>query len=173
MASWTSPRTWVTSETVTAALLNTHLRDNITYLYDLFHTAWASFTPTLGGTSASLGNGSLTCHYTQSGKRVIARYAILGGSTTNLSSDNLTLTLPVTARDPGNFRIPVGNWIVTASGGTTTTGVAMIDHNVDTGNDRIRFLFTDTGASLVTDSTPIAGFSTGDKLTAQITYEAA
>jgi len=27
--SWTAPRTWVAGETVTAALLNTHLRDNL------------------------------------------------------------------------------------------------------------------------------------------------
>ena len=27
--AWTAPRTWVTAETVTAALLNTHLRDNL------------------------------------------------------------------------------------------------------------------------------------------------
>lgn len=29
---WTTPRTWVTGELVTAALLNTHLRDNMDYL---------------------------------------------------------------------------------------------------------------------------------------------
>lgn len=27
--AWTSPRTWVAAELVTAALLNTHLRDNL------------------------------------------------------------------------------------------------------------------------------------------------
>ncbi len=31
--AWTTPRTWATSELVTAALLNTHLRDNFNYLY--------------------------------------------------------------------------------------------------------------------------------------------
>lgn len=30
---WTTPRTWVTNELVTAALLNTHLRDNLTFLF--------------------------------------------------------------------------------------------------------------------------------------------
>lgn len=34
MASWTSPRTYTTGEVVTAAMLNTHVRDNLTYLYD-------------------------------------------------------------------------------------------------------------------------------------------
>lgn len=29
--AWTNPRTWVTGETVTAAQLNTHLRDNMDY----------------------------------------------------------------------------------------------------------------------------------------------
>lgn len=31
-AAWTSPRTWVAGETVTASLLNTHLRDNLSFL---------------------------------------------------------------------------------------------------------------------------------------------
>ena len=30
--SWTSPRTWTSGELVTAALLNTHLRDNLDFL---------------------------------------------------------------------------------------------------------------------------------------------
>ena len=32
--SWNTPRTWITGELVTAALMNTHLRDNLDYLYD-------------------------------------------------------------------------------------------------------------------------------------------
>ena len=32
--AWTSPRTWVSGETVTAVLGNTHWRDNLSYLYD-------------------------------------------------------------------------------------------------------------------------------------------
>lgn len=31
--AWTSPRTWVVGEILTAALLNVHLRDNVNYLY--------------------------------------------------------------------------------------------------------------------------------------------
>ena len=30
--AWTTPRTWTTSEVVTAAMLNTHVRDNLTFL---------------------------------------------------------------------------------------------------------------------------------------------
>lgn len=32
--AWTTPRTWVAGEIPTAALLNTHLRDNLTHLYE-------------------------------------------------------------------------------------------------------------------------------------------
>lgn len=31
--SWTAPRTWVAGETVTASLINTHLRDNLLALF--------------------------------------------------------------------------------------------------------------------------------------------
>ncbi len=30
--AWTAPRTWVTGETVTAAIMNTHVKDNLTAL---------------------------------------------------------------------------------------------------------------------------------------------
>lgn len=32
--AWTAPRTWVTGELVTAAMMNTHVRDNLGYLKD-------------------------------------------------------------------------------------------------------------------------------------------
>lgn len=31
--AWTTPRTWTTSELVTASIMNTHLRDQLNYLY--------------------------------------------------------------------------------------------------------------------------------------------
>ncbi len=32
--AWTAPRTWTTGELVTAAVMNTHVRDNLSYLKD-------------------------------------------------------------------------------------------------------------------------------------------
>jgi len=34
--AWTAPRTWAADEVVTAALMNTHIRDNISYLIGQF-----------------------------------------------------------------------------------------------------------------------------------------
>jgi hypothetical protein len=47
--SWTTPRTWGTSELVTASLLNTHVRDNLAYL---------KASPTFDGTITVSGLGT-------------------------------------------------------------------------------------------------------------------
>mgnify|MGYP001592239233 CR=1 FL=1 len=39
--AWTAPRTWVTSELVTAAIMNTHIRDNLLALSTHEHTGAA------------------------------------------------------------------------------------------------------------------------------------
>ena len=58
-------------------------------------TAWTTYTPTLGGTSASLGNGSVAnSAYKQIGKTVHFRITLVLGSTTNVSTTGLTLSLP-------------------------------------------------------------------------------
>ena len=50
--AWTAPRTWTDGETVTAVLLNTHVRDNLKAIGD----AWTAYTPALTG--VTLGNGT-------------------------------------------------------------------------------------------------------------------
>ncbi len=43
-ATWTTPRTWVTGEVVGAGQVNTHVRDNLTYLYNALTSLDASDT---------------------------------------------------------------------------------------------------------------------------------
>lgn len=68
--AWTDPRTWATGELVTAALLNTHLRDNLNYLLSpnndfVRHVDGTGYTTTsssfanIDGTNLSL---SVTSH---------------------------------------------------------------------------------------------------------------
>lgn len=33
--AWTTPRTWVSGELVTASMMNTHVRDNLNYLFSV------------------------------------------------------------------------------------------------------------------------------------------
>jgi hypothetical protein len=60
--AWTAPRTWVVGEIVTAALLNTHVRDNLKFLwhevsYDQI-TAGVSSTATTEGTATTVISSS-------------------------------------------------------------------------------------------------------------------
>lgn len=54
--AWTSPRTWVTSEIVTAALLNAHVRDNLLFL----KSGVASNTQLTADPAATSGTTELT-----------------------------------------------------------------------------------------------------------------
>jgi hypothetical protein len=58
--AWTTPRTWVAGETVTAALMNTHVRDNLKMAGD----PWVSYVGTISATGgAFLGTGTITASY--------------------------------------------------------------------------------------------------------------
>lgn len=97
--AWTSPRTWVAGETVTAALLNTHVRDNLLELNGTA-SAWTAFTPTwtAATTNPVIGNGTLSGRFKQVGKIVFFRVKILAGSTTTYGTGVYTVgALPVAA----------------------------------------------------------------------------
>ena len=91
--AWTTPKTWVADAVLTAAELNTHLRDNL----DAMHT-WTSYTPTwtaTGGTP-TLGNGSLIGTYVSYGGLCFFKIRLIWGSTTTSSTyTNWTFTMPV------------------------------------------------------------------------------
>lgn len=95
--SWSAtPRTWVASETVTAALLNTEVRDALTGI----GAAWTSYTPTWTavGTAPSLGNGTLTGAWLQIGKTVHFVIELTAGSTTTFGTNRWMFTLPATEK---------------------------------------------------------------------------
>jgi hypothetical protein len=53
--AWTAPRTWTTGEVVTAAIMNTHVRDNLAFLKEI---AYVEFTAnvTVNATTAATAN---------------------------------------------------------------------------------------------------------------------
>ncbi len=52
--AWTAPRTWATGEVVTAALMNTHVRDNQLYLKSALDTLEATTFPVILDNQVSL-----------------------------------------------------------------------------------------------------------------------
>lgn len=53
--AWTTPRTWSVNELVSAANMNAHVRDNLSYLYDQSMGLMLGSRTTLGGAAATLG----------------------------------------------------------------------------------------------------------------------
>jgi len=96
--AWTTPRTWSTTELVTAAFLNTHVRDNLNAVVELNTTDWTTWSPSYA--NLTIGNGTVVARYQQVVGIVTARYELTWGSTTSLSGSP-TVSLPVTASSSG------------------------------------------------------------------------
>lgn len=89
--SWTAPRTWVTGEVVTAALLNTHIRDNQIDL-DRRTSPVGSVVATSQTTTAtsysdlaSVGP-AVTVTIGSTGKALVALHSAIANATSNLAS---------------------------------------------------------------------------------------
>ncbi len=73
--SWTTPRTWVATEVVTATLMNAHVRDNLAYLMTRPQAATAldidsQFTTT-ASTFAAIHSSVMALSVTPAGTRVL------------------------------------------------------------------------------------------------------
>lgn len=160
---WTTPRTWVAGEVVTAANLNTHLRDNLKAIGD----PWTAYTPTWGGTTTNptLGNGSLSGRYVQAGKLTYYSIQLTIGSTTTVGSGTYTFTLPFAARS-SSPRMPIGDLACfDTSASTTRLG------DCDTFSTTTVAAFTNDDVR-VTHAAPFV-WATGDTIALQGMYEAA
>lgn len=104
MSLKSTPRTWVASEVVTAAMMNTEIRDALVGL----QAAWTSFTPTWSAvtTAPTIGNGTITGSYLLVGKTILFQIRILMGSTTTYGSGQWTLTLPVAPLSAARIQYP-------------------------------------------------------------------
>lgn len=96
--AWTAPRTWVTSETVTAALMNTHVRDNLNLFDSVTESSfWASdgSGPAARIPSSAQGNA---IEFTFTNTSYLDLDAVTGGSTgdamsVSVSTGTLALVL--------------------------------------------------------------------------------
>jgi len=117
----TTPRTWVVGEVVTAAQLNTEIRDQFN---DLF-AAWATYTPTWTATTTNptLGNGTLNGRYKQIGKTVHLAIELTFGSTTTPGTGTYAFALPATATS-SVARILTGQAVTSGGRGDLTCVIA-------------------------------------------------
>ena len=161
MGTYTAtPRTWVALETVTAALMNSDVRDPLIALT----AAWTSYTPTLAGFTA--GNGTATGYYRQIGKTVDFVAIFTFGSSSAAATTTPTLTLPVTAaRTP----VPLTGIFVDASASLVYTACAYIS---GTTVAAVGVLGTNGARTNASTTSPFT-WTTSDVVCAAGTYEAA
>lgn len=161
MAAYTgTPRTWTAGETVTAALMNSDVRDPLAALAG----AWTSYTPTLaqGGT----GNISKTvtyAKYIRVGKFVVCQWR-LSATGTGTAGASITASLPFQAAQ-SSLTIGSGAY---SDGGTVYSGVAQLDSTTTCGLAR-----TDLTWTTLIGAEPSIAVASGDVFDGFVVYEAA
>lgn len=90
-----APRTWVVGETVTAALMNTQIRDQFNSMF----AAWTTYTPawTAVTTNPVIGNGTLTGRHITVGVTSHVSILLIAGSTTTFGTGSYSFSLPFTS----------------------------------------------------------------------------
>lgn len=113
--AWTEPKTWVAGERITAADLNTYVRDN----FNAFGASWQTYTPswTAVTTNPTIGNGTLSGRFAELGKWIIIHIDLQAGSTTTFGSGTYRWSYPRRARAHAtNFGM--GGWFMTTDAST-------------------------------------------------------
>jgi hypothetical protein len=107
----TTPRTWVVGETVTAAIVNTEIRDQ----FNSFFGTWTAWTPTWTAvtTNPVLGNGTFTARYLKIGRTCQVNMELNTGSTTTYGSGAWIFSLPFTAASSVGLRAGVAHAVGT------------------------------------------------------------
>ena len=112
--AYTAPRTWVANETVTAALMNTHIRDNEIALYGTDST----YTPQIDqGATTNIAKTVNEARYVQVG-RIVHVWVFLTLTAAGTAGSSATVTLPVTASGHA-AGAPVGHCLVYDTSTTT------------------------------------------------------
>jgi len=163
--AYTTPRTWVTGEVVTAALLNTHLRDNLNAAFPVGVDAWTSYTPTLTQ-SVTVTKTVTYAKYMKIGRMVTVRVdlAVTSAGTAN---NAIKIGLPVTAATSGNH-VVIGNaWVFDASVPLLSVGVARGLTTTETD------LLMNGTVGVPIGVNPNFALASGDEVAMCVTYESA
>jgi len=161
-----TPRTWVAGEVVTAAEMNTEVRDAISGI----QSAWTSWTPTVAS-GLTVGNGVWTGAYIQVGKSIRARFSFTLGTTSSVTGAILLLyPIAISASYP-TFTNTGAASLYDLSATTTGRLPATVSVNSTASSGVGSFLFSCTGGQA--NATVPFTWATGDQFSGTLDYEAA
>lgn len=157
-----TPATWTPGEIVSAAKMNTEVRDFAAGL----QATWDIYVPTVTGTTnPSIGNGVLTGRYLRLGKTIICTIVMQMGSTTTYGSGTWTITLPVASVWASQTDVSMGSAHLFDTSATARKGGQVFN----VGQSTVRIV-TDS-ATLVGTTVPWT-WATGDVLSLSLLFEA-
>jgi len=166
--AWTTPRTWVDGETATAALFNTHIRDNLNAIAVAGIAGWTDYSGSATMT-ASGSNPTYTVNYAkyaQVGKTVRYRAKF---TLTTAGTGTYAWSLPVTA-------VTNANALACGAGSVydnDLTDLVRVEFDSGGATTTLRGLWDQqTAAGVVTQTSPFT-FAASDIVTFAVAYEAA
>lgn len=163
----TTPRTWVIAEVVSAAEMNTEIRDAITGL----QASWTSYTPswTATGTAPAIGNGQLLGKWQQIGKSIDVQINVIPGSTTTFGTGSYSFSVPVASDSTpaitaigGAYLLGTDHWI----------GVTVISPGASAITIQLPISTTNPRTTAMTNTSPET-FANASQLRLTVRYEAA
>lgn len=119
--AWSSPRTWVAGETLTASLLNTQVRDNF---LQYGSGTWSAFATGITAATGSFGSANASGRYVKISKTM--HFVIVANIVTvGTAAGEVRLDLPASAVTSNGLAVAQGREI--AATGSMLTGVLVSD----------------------------------------------
>lgn len=162
--AWTAPSTWVSGAILTAAQLNTQLRDNMLELAPFFAT-WTAWTPRIDqGANTNIAKSATDAKYLKVGKLVIAQFSVTMSASGVAGSNVLLKAVSLPAAAAGAV---YGNGYIYDSSTTTYYNVTA----QNTGTD-LQFV-PDITTNQAWGSNPNVALASGDLIKISLTYDTA
>lgn len=163
MATWTIPRTWTAGETVTAANMNTHVRDNELAITGI----WNSWTPNVvQGVSVTVTNTQ--SRYTRIGRTIIGYFNLAVTSTGTAATAVLIGSFP----SPATSLFEIGTGNIRDSSAALNYPALLFLGSTTTIDLRASAATQDDNRLGITGSGFSAALATGDTLRGTFIYEA-
>ena len=169
-SNMTNPRTWTTGETVTAAIMNTHIRDNQDAMFPNGDN-WDTWTQSVSNITLS---GTEVSRYTRIGDLIFCYYKIEFDASGGPLSTDVGIGLPETPSTNYADDEPIGQLLCRdSSAGTSYPGLVVLRSSDDRAGFRVWNAASTYASNTEISNTVPFTWDTGDDFQWYAIYEAA